>query len=297
MINLKDKVFTRYISEYNTKEFKILDNNQNILPLGSCFLDILCYHLKNNNFKILGNKNNNKNQYFQLKFDYGNFYNPLNLFHNLERVIKRKINNKKSDFFYNNKTKSFQNLYLKTRSKSSNLKNLFKRTEEIDEFFYNEIKKAKVIILSFDSNECWIDKKTNKCWYTFYGDFLNNKVYNDAAYLKILNYKDVKSILIKIIDILNSVGYKKKFILINSSQNMRITFSNKQIYLANSYRKLLFGNLFHELHNINKNIFYFPSFEILDQFSHGKVFRNDNIHIKGKAIQDYIIEPFKKFYS
>ena len=91
MTNLQSKVYQKNI--YKNIDFdreRIINSKTNILPLGSCFLDIFAYHLQKENFNILSNPHKTKSQYFQLKFDYGNFYNPLNLLDNLQRIIQKK---------------------------------------------------------------------------------------------------------------------------------------------------------------------------------------------------------------
>ena len=82
----------------------------------------------------------------------------------------------------------------------------------MDNLLIKEIKKSTLIILSFDGTETWIDKNTNKAWNTFYGNYFNQKCYNDQAKLRVLKYNELKFIINRIIKLLNQLGEKKVYI-------------------------------------------------------------------------------------
>ena len=102
-------------------------------------------------------------------------------------------------------------MYLKTRFKTKKLDELKKHIEKIDKYLFNEIKNSSIILLSFDSGEVWVDKSSKKAWYTFYGNFFNQKVYKNRATLVSLNSENIKVIINKIIKILGKFGKKKVY--------------------------------------------------------------------------------------
>ena len=104
----------------------------------------------------------------------------------------------------------------------------------------------------------WIKLKKHG---TFYGNYFNQKCYNNKAELRVLQYKDIQSIISKIIDILNKLGRKKKFILINSPHQLIATYKNQDNQIADSYAKSTYMSVYTDIQN-NKTS-YFPIHEIL----------------------------------
>jgi len=264
-----------------------------ILPLGTCFLDVLAKTLTKKKYKILTNDKDTKIGKNALEFLFGNFYNPLNLLDNLERIVLKKWSFKNADYLYSKEFDHYINLYVKARLKTKDLNLLKKRIEEMDNFLIQNIKKSKVIILSYTGTEVWIDKFSKKAWYSFYGNIFNQKCYNDQANLKILDYKKIKDITEKIIKILNKFG-KKKIILMVTPNKLWTTYQNKDIDIIDTYTKSTYVTAFNDL--VSKNVSYFPALEIINNLDENKKYRKDFRHINIRTHEN-ILEPyFKKMY-
>jgi hypothetical protein len=276
------------------KVFKFKKNNEIILPLGSCFLDIFCAELVKKKYNICFNQKPTTTVNNNLRFFHGNFFNPLNLLNNLERVVLKKWSLKDKDYIYSKEFGHYINLYVKARFITQDLKSLKNKVKEIDKYFLNEIKKSTIILLSFDTNEAWTDRYSKKTWYSFYGNIFNEKPFNNRAELKVLNYETLKETIKKIINILSKVGKKKKFILMTSPNKLWSTFQNKDIELSQSYSTSTYNSVFNDLSS--KNISYFPSFEIFNNLNERKKYRKDYRHINNKTVYN-IMEPyFNKMY-
>ena len=283
------------------KIFNLKKNKNTILPLGSCFLDEFSYHLNNSGFKICSQKKNNniikmdrQENEKGFQFFFGNFYNPLNLLDNLERIILKKWKFKKTDFTFSEKFNHYINFYIKSRYKTKNLDKFKNHLDKIDKYLLNEIKKSKVILLCFDSTEVWIDKYSKKTWHTFYGNYFNQKTFKNQAKLKVLNYNELRLIIEKIIKILNRVGEKKKFILMNSPHSLITTYTDKDNQIADWYAKSTFLSVFSDIQN--KNVAYFPLFEILNNLPDNKKFEKNFLYINAKTKKRVILPEFKRLF-
>lgn len=283
------------------KIFNLKKNKDIILPLGSCFLDEFCYHLNKNRFKICFQKKYNniikmdrETDERGFQFFFGNFYNPLNLLNNLERIVLKSWNFKDTDFTFSEKFGHYINFYIKSRYTTRDLLKFKSHINKIDKYLYNEIKKCSVILLCFDGTEAWIDKYSKKAWHTFYGNYFNQKSFKNQSKLKVLNYNELKLVIKKIIKILNKVGRKKKIILMNSPHPLITTYTNNDNQIADWYAKSTFLSVFTDLQN--KDVAYFPLFEILNNMPDNKKFEKNFLYINSKTKKKIILPQFKKLF-
>lgn len=292
------------------KEKKIIDvdkifflkkEQEIILPLGSCFLDEFSYYLHDDEFRICSNIRYNpiikldrdsKEKAFQ--FYFGNFYNPLNLLNNLERIILKSWKLKDTDFIFDKKFNHYINLFLKARSQKKKLSEIKLQLNKIDKYFYNEVKRSTLILLCFDSTEVWIDKKNKKAWHTFYGNYFNQKSFESRAYLKTLNSKQLSLVIKKIINIIHKIDNKKKIILMNSPHSLIATYSNKDNQIADWYAKSTFLSVYTDLQS--KKVAYFPLFEILNNMPENKKFEKNYLYINSATKKNVILPLFKRLF-
>jgi len=275
------------------KVFKLNKSKEIILPLGSCFLDFFCTALQQKKYNILFDQKPSTVVNNHLRFFFGNFYNPGNLLDCLERIVLKKWHFKNHDYVYSKEFGHYINLHHKARFETQELKLLKDRIKELDSYLIKEIKKATVILLSFDSVEVWIDKLSKKTWYSFYGNIYDQKSYNNRAQLKILNYENIKNIINKIIKILNKFG-EKKIILMTSPHKLMFTHQDRDIEMSDLYSKSSYTSSLTDL--VSKNVSYFTALEIFNNLDEKKKYDEDFVHVKLKVAKD-IFEPyFKKMY-
>ena len=117
--------FTKKISFDLDKKLHFNKKKELILPLGNCFLDILAKEMRKLNYNVSSNILN-KTGKNGLEFFFGNFYNPLNLLHTLERIKKKEKLNK-SSFTFSKQFGHYICLFTKARLKTNNLNELKKK--------------------------------------------------------------------------------------------------------------------------------------------------------------------------
>ncbi len=295
------KAIDKTYKKIDTDKFFNLNKKKDvILPLGSCFLDEFSYHLVKNKFKVCEKQKENRLIKMKretnekgIQFFFGNFYNPLNLLHNLERIVLKSWKFKETDFTFSENFGHYINLYIKSRYKTKNLKELISHLKKIDYYLLNEIKKSSVILLCFDGTEVWIDRYSRKAWHTFYGNYLNQKPHNKQANLKVLNYIEVKKVIKRIIELISKFG-NKKFILMNSPHSLITTYTNQDNQIADHYAKSTFLSVFTDLQN--KNIAYFPIYEILDNLPDKQKFEKNYLYINSKTKKNIILPKFEELF-
>ena len=88
--------------------------------------------------------------------------------------MPKKWHFKNHDYVYSKEFGHYINLHHKARFETQELKLLKDRIKELDSYLIKKIKKATVILLSFESIEVWIDKLSKKTWYSFYGNLITS---------------------------------------------------------------------------------------------------------------------------
>ncbi len=276
------------------KKLNLKKNKERILPLGNCFLDIVAKEMLNLNYNVCDNSLNKMGKN-GIEFFFGNFYNPLNLLHTLERIKKNKKLDKNA-FTFSKQFGHYICLFTKARFKTKNLDTLKKKITEIDRKLLEEIKKATTILLSFETNEIWIDKKFDKAWYSFYGNIYKQKPFANRGKLRIITNHQLKKIMISIIKILKKFG-KKKFILMTSPNHLLTTYQNLDVKIADNISKSSYCSVFKELEDL-KDVKYFPSYEIFLRHNEKKInkYRSDQLHISNKFTNKVLLKYFEKSF-
>ena len=138
-----------------------------------------------------------------------------------------------------------------------------------------------------------MDRYSRKAWHTFYGNYLNQKPHNKQANLKVLNYIEVKKVIKRIIELISKFG-DKKFILMNSPHSLITTYTNQDNQIADHYAKSTFLSVFTDLQN--KNIAYFPIYEILDNLPDKQKFEKNYLYINSKTKKNIILPKFEELF-
>ena len=291
----------------------LINEHTKVCLIGSCFADDMGWVLKNENIDI-GNVEYN-NEMKNVIYPWGTFFTPMNLFDVLNASIS---NNTKGLFdrrsfikvpkdltgnhYQSSKQHDVNNdynfwcLFIKTRLNTSILDHAILKVNEILNKLNNSLKNADVIIITLGLIETWIDKDKNFAWHSFHGDALNKKSIDDLAYFKQLNYGDVTNYIQKIIKIINTIG-NKKIIFTVSPIPLNFTFTNNDVVIANKYSKSVLRSAIDGFID-NKDIFYFPSFEIIqDCVGWPNSFKDDKKHIKSDVFKDFVVPTFMKSFT
>lgn len=317
MINNRWKKIEREKNIYlpTLNKFPIISKNTKVCLMGSCFADEMGCVLAENNINI------GKVEYLKEKraviYPWGTFFSPRNL----HEILDISFNENTENFFnensfirtpqdlirghYQSLTQASKddkykliNLYVKASLKTNNYITAKNAINKKLSFFRDSINIADVVIITLGLIENWIDKKTNRAWHSFHGDALKKKPIEDLAYFERLSFDEVCKHLDKIIKIINPEN-KKKIIFTISPIPLNFTFTDQDIVVANRYSKSILRASVESFID-NKNIFYFPSFEIVqDCVGWPKSFREDKRHVKLEVFKEFIgpkfIESFTNF--
>ena len=307
MINNRWKKIEREKNIYlpTLNKTPIISKKTRVCLMGSCFADEMGWVLAENNINI------GKVEYLKemrlVMYPWGTFFSPRNMFDILDISFNENIEN----FFDENsfirtpqnlignhyesqtqlkKNDKFKliNLYFKARLNTDDYMQAKNEIKKKLSFFRDSILNAEVVIITLGLIENWIDKKTNRSWHSFHGNALKRKSIEDLAFFERLSFDDVCKYLNKIINIIN-LKNKKKIIFTVSPIPLNFTFTDQDIVIANRYSKSILRSAVEKFIN-NEDIFYFPSFEIVqDCVGWPKSFKADKRHVR--------IEVFKKFIA
>jgi len=282
----------------------LISKKTKVCLMGSCFADEMGWVLRNEKINIGEVEQNQEME--QVTYPWGTFFTPMNLSNILEISL-----NQNSDFL---DEKSFIKvpqdlngnhyqsanqydldnnynlwcLFLKARLKTSDTNCAIKKVKEIFHKLRQSIINADVAIITLGLIETWVDKDKELAWHSFHGDVLKKKSIDNLGYFKRLNFEDTTYHIKKIVASIKNIG-EKKIIFTVSPIPLYFTFTDQDIVVANKYSKSILRSAVDQFID-NKDIFYFPSFEIIqDCVGWPNSFKEDKRHVK--------VEVFKKFIA
>ena len=291
----------------------IISKKTKVCLMGSCFADEMGWVLAENNINI------GKVEYIKdmrhVIYPWGTFFSPRNMYdvldicfnENMEnffdensfiRTPQNLIGNHYESLTQIKKNDKFKliNLYFKARLNTHDYIQAKNEIKNKLSFFKESILNADVVIITLGLIENWIDKKTNRSWHSFHGNALKKKSIEDLAFFERLSFDDVCEYLNKIINIINKKD-KKKIIFTVSPIPLNFTFTDQDIVIANRYSKSILRSAVEKFIN-NKNIFYFPSFEIVqDCVGWPKSFKDDKRHVKVEVFREFIAPKFIESFT
>lgn len=312
------KINNRWIKISETKEvylptmtnIPLINSKSKVCLIGSCFADEIGWVLKENKIDIgeVGYVPERR----EVLYPWGTFFSPLNLLEIFEHIFEiNKYSFDENDFIRVSKKVEGNNflsisqapkdsdyilwsLYAKAKVSSINIDQAKKELEEKLNKLKSSVLNANAIVITLGLIEIWLDKFTNKSWHSFHGNPIKKKSIEDRAVFKRLNFDETTTILQKIIDILTSNNKDLKIIFTVSPIPLNFTFTDQDIVIANKYSKSLIRTAVEQMID-NKRIFYFPSFEIVqDCVGWPEAYQNDKRHIKAKVFEEQIAKSFVK---
>tara|TARA_B100001971_G_C18117718_1_gene497739 strand:+ start:64 stop:1032 length:969 start_codon:yes stop_codon:yes gene_type:complete len=315
MINNRWKKIERFKGIYlpTLPKIPILNKNTKVCLMGSCFADEMGYSLAANNINI-GEVEFDK-EMKMVKYPWGTFFSPVNIYNILEislndevekffdestfiRVPKDITGNhyESSKQVDRNKDHILLNLFFKTRFKTNNINYAVKDIKKKLTIFKNSIINSDVIIITLGLIETWIDKKKLKAWHSFHGNSLKKKSIENLADFKQLDFNEVYNYLLKTVNIINPKK-DKKIIFTVSPIPLNFTFTDQDIVIANKYSKSLLRAAVEKVID-NKSIYYFPSYEIVqDCVGWPLSYKKDKRHVKVGIFKKYIAPKFIEAFT
>jgi len=299
------------------QNFDLINKDTKVCLMGSCFADEMGWVLKENQINI-GEVDCN----YEMKhvmYPWGTFFTPMNLFNIIDIIFEDKIKKlideqsfikvpknlignhyESSSQFNNDKEFNLWCLFIKARLQTNEFEIATKQIYDKLNNLKNSIINANVIIITLGLIETWIDRNKKFAWHSFHGDAFKKKSIDDLAFFHQLKFEEVKNYINKITSLILGLG-NKKIIFTISPIPLNFTFTNNDIVLANKYSKSVLRSAVEEFID-NKKIFYFPSFEIVqDCVGWPNSFKEDKRHVKIEVFKEYIaptfINAFTNFYK
>ena len=294
------------------KKFPIITKKSKVCLVGSCFADDMGWVLAENKIDI-GEVNYIPDKKI-VGYPWGTFFSPMNIYDLMEIAL----NQKSSEFFDDNtfirvpsilkgnhfeKTSQLElnedfkliNLFFKARINTQDYDFAKKIIKEKLEFFRKSIINADVIIVTLGLIETWVDKNKKKAWHCFHGNPIKKISVENLAQFKQLNFNEVSGYIKKIIDLLDSK--KKKIIFTISPIPLKFTFTDKDIVIANKYSKSLLRSAVENFVD-DQNVFYFPSFEIVqDCVGWPNSYKQDKRHVRPEIFKNFIAPKFIESFT
>ena len=315
MINNRWKKIERHEGVYlpTLNKNPIISKNTKVCLMGSCFADEMGWVLAENNINI--GKVDYVKELQHVSYPWGTFFTPMNMLNLIEltlgdnveeffdestfiRVPKDLVGN---HFESDNQTKNTDNfklinLFFKARLKTNNYKDAKNEIKKKLEIFKNSILNADVIIITLGLIETWIDKNKEKAWHSFHGNALKKKPIENLAKFKQLDFNEVCQYLEKTLNLINPLN-KKKIIFTVSPIPLNFTFTNKDIVISNKYSKSVLRAAVEKFID-EKNVYYFPSFEIVqDCVGWPKSYKDDKRHVRVEVFKNYIAPKFIETFT
>jgi len=315
-INNRWKKVERHKGVYlpTIRENKFIEKNTKVCLMGSCFADEMGWVLQESGINIGEVESNAEMQH--VVYPWGTFFTPLNLLNILEvtfnenlaknifdhksfiKVPKKLIGNhyESSTQYLDQDEFNYWCLFLKARLQTSDIEFAKKKIDEKLKKFRISLINADVVIITFGLIETWIDKDKKKAWHSFQGDAIKHKSIDNLANFKLLTYEEILECIDKIIKIIFNLG-SKKIIFTVSPIPLNFTFTDNDIVVANKYSKSVLRASVEKFID-NKNIFYFPSFEIVqDCVGWPSAYKLDKRHVRVEVFREYISPVFIKHFT
>ena len=248
-----------------------LKENYKISSIGTCFAEEVSTFLsrKDNRYNYIRYEKN----IFNFSANWGRVYTVKNL----RQIIDYSINNTTPILIEKFKDNFFDPL--REHSVGSNIS---KKTLEKSIYNHREISKkvfkdSDLLIITLGQNEFWFDSNNNIAWgRTPPLDFRNDqKTFTPQDYTFKQNFDDLNYI----IKVLQSNNSKLKIIFTVSPVLQYATFLGEDIITRSFKGKSILRSVISEIIEINKNCFYFPSYEMV-MAENTSSFNADNRHVK-----------------
>ena len=254
-----------------------LKENYKISSIGTCFAEEVSTFLsrKANRYNYIKYEKN----IFNFSANWGRVYTVKNL----RQIIDYSLNNTTPILIEKFKDNFFDPL--REHSVGSNIS---KKTLEKSIYDHREISKkvfkdSDLLIITLGQNEFWFDSNNNIAWgRTPPLDFRNDqKTFTPQEYTFKQNFDDLNYI----IEVLQSNNSELKIIFTVSPVLQYATFLGEDIITRSFKGKSILRSVISEIVEINKNCFYFPSYEMV-MAENTSSFNADNRHVKrGKVNQ------------
>lgn len=247
------------------KSLDTIEHSNKVLTIGSCFAENIAEYFKDTRFNILGNP-------------FGVLYNPISIYNSLKFAVDEKEFSESDLIQHQSEWHSFyHHSDFSNHDKKVVLNNINVSIKSTHSFLIN----ADIIILTFGTS--YVYKHLEK------GIAVSNchKIpQKEFSHYRLPHIETVDSIK-KTIKLVKSINPKVKFILtVSPVRHWKDGANNNQLSKSNLLLAI------NKIVNSERNVSYFPSYEIvMDDLRDYRFFNSDLVH-PNKMATDYIWEKF-----
>lgn len=282
---------------------KIISKDEKISTMGSCFAQHISNHLKKKsfNFYISENKPKNNNNDDLRKYDYGiysarygNIYTvrqAYQLF--LECLGKRKPTDifwKKDENFIDALRPNIQGI------KSESIDNLIElrleHLQKVKDIFLN----TDWLIFTLGLTECWESKKDKTIFPFAPGVYAGNHIDQNDIIFKNFSCMEVIEDLFSFITEIKKVNKKIKFLLTVSPVPLIATYEDQHVLLSTTNSKSILRVAADEASRKFKDVFYFPSYELITSPMFQGKYYEDNFREVNKFGVSHAMKMFENSF-
>ena len=155
------------------------------------------------------------------------------------------------------------------------------------------IAKCRVVVVTLGLVEVFYDTETG-----LYANTTPHLTASPGRYeFGVLTYPEVMDALARIHGVLSAYGHPDVRIVVTVSPvPLDATFTNEDIVVANTYSKSLLRQAAGEWAQANRNVHYFPSYEIVMNSSHSRAWFMDGRHVRPDMVA-HIMQTFADAYA
>ena len=261
------------------KEFKDLTINSSTATasMGTCFAEEFSTYIKNNGGNYLYKEVNT----FNSSANWGRVYTIPNL----NQIIDYSLNPDYPIFIQNCKHGFVDPLRERSVGYFTSFENASEQIRIHRLASEAVLREAEVLVITLGQNEAWMDRNDNIVWGSIPPSDIRDAHPNRFFPIE-FTYAENLDRLMRILERLISFNPRLKIILTVSPVAAYATFLSDNVVTQSFAGKCLLRSVVHDVvRKFSKNIFYFPSFELVFCENPMK-FRADNRHVKFKTVDD-----------
>ena len=302
----------KWIVLFNSKQMSIreidLGANPIFFCIGSCFAENIRKSLENskkncypNYAKLIFDKSNQMVDLLSFGSMHMSYYSSSSILQEFKRslgdekdypAIKidgMKISEGRKQS--NANTSIFQDPYRREVFSNSDL-SIDNLSHEINKTIRDGLEKSNIFIITLGLVEIFKSRKTGLIFNQYPG-YMGSHYGGDDVFFYKMKYDEVYSDLLEIISIIKKLNINNKIIFSVSPVPLQRTFTENDIYVANTYSKSTLRSAVENVIDESNGVFYFPAYEIASNIGSEFFQERDLRHPKSELV-DLIIQLFLK---
>lgn len=250
---------------------KKINPNDPIFTIGSCFANEISQKLLTGQMQVMSNP-------------FGILFNPFSICLALEKICGLDFYTENDFLWYND---DFFPLELHSSLKKQSVEETLFLINSNIEKSHNFLKKTPWVVITYGTSFVYHHKEKKQRVSNCY------KIPQNFFFKELLSYQEVKSLIIKSIEIIQNFSQKEVQILFTISPVRHL----KDGVVENQNSKSLLISALHDVLSQSKNCHYLPIYEIMmDELRDYRFYKEDMLHPTEQSVT-YIFDKFIRSYA